>query len=81
MWDIYAIWPRTVAQQQGEITQIATVAPRAILIMNRGMDDRSVLRFSSSHQIVHAYIRETYDQLREYTTLPGYSIFRIRDYD
>jgi len=81
MWDIYAIWPRSDAQQQGEITQIATIAPRAVIIMNKGMDDRSALRFSISHQLVHAYILETYDQLRAYTTLPGYSIFRIRDYD
>jgi hypothetical protein len=81
MWDIYAIWPRSDAQQRGEITQIATVAPRAVLIMNKGMDDRSALRFSLSHQLVHTYILETYDQLRDYTTLPGYSIFRIRDYD
>ena len=81
MWDIYAIWPRSDAQQRSEITQIATIAPRAVLIMNKGMDDRSALRFSISHQLLHTYILETYDQLRDYSTLPGYSIFRIRDYD
>jgi len=81
MWDVYAIWPRSDAQQQSEITKIAITAPRAVIIMNKGMDDHSALRFSISHQLVHAYILETYDQLRAYTTLPGYSIFRIRDYD
>jgi hypothetical protein len=81
MWDIYAIWPRPDAQQQSDISQIAAAAPRAIILMNRGMDSRNALRFSITHRLVHAYILETYDQLLTYTTLPGYSIFRIRDYD
>jgi hypothetical protein len=81
MWDIYAIWPRSDVQQRTEIARIATAAPRAIIVMNKGMDDRSALRFSLSHRLVYTYILETYDQIRNYTTLPGYSIFRIRDYD
>jgi hypothetical protein len=81
MWDIYAIWPRSDAQQAQDIARIAAAAPRAVIIMNKGMDDRSELRFSLSHQLVYTYLRETYDQLRDYTTLPGYTILRIRDYD
>lgn len=81
MWDIYAIWPRSDAQQTQDIARIATAAPRAVIIMNKGMDDRSDLRFSLSHRLVYTYLRETYDQLRGYTTLPGYTILRIRDYD
>jgi len=81
MWDIYAIWPRSDALQLRELQRITATAPRAVIIMNKGMDDRSELRFSLSHRLVYTYLRETYDQLRDYTTLPGYTILRIRDYD
>ncbi|MFM2032780.1 MAG: hypothetical protein RLZZ297_1545 [Chloroflexota bacterium] len=81
VWDIYAIWPRSEAFQRDEIAQLTAAQPRAVIIMNKGMDDRSALRFSISHELVYTYIRDTYDQIEGYTTLPGYSIFRIRDYD
>lgn len=81
VWDIYAIWPRNDALQQREIQRIAAATPRAVIIMNKGMDDQSALRYSLSHRLVYTYLLETYDQIREYTTLPGYTILRIRDYD
>ena len=81
VWDIYAIWPRSAAFQLTEIVQLRAQQPRAVLIMHKGMDDRAALRFSVTHELVYAYIRESYDRLSDYTTLPGYSIFRIRDYD
>lgn len=62
MWEIYVLFPRSVAFQQAEIERIKAAKPGFALIIDHPFDGRDDLRFSNTHPIVYQYIRDNFER-------------------
>lgn len=60
IWEIYALWPRSVAFEAQEVERLQAAAPRLVLMSNHALDRRPELRYSSTHPVIHAWITRHY---------------------
>jgi hypothetical protein len=69
IWDIYPLFPRTIAFQEKEVERIKTAHPGFVLIYDVAIDGRDELRFINTHPVVYQYVRDNFEQvqLNEYT--------------
>lgn len=74
MWEIYALFPRSVSFQQAEIERIKAANPGFIMIYDLALDGRDDLRFRNTHPLIDQYIRDNYDVLN---ITPRITRFRI----
>jgi hypothetical protein len=61
MWEIFALFPRSVSFQQDEIERIKVAKPGFAIIYDLALDGREDLRFSNTHPIIDQYIRDNFD--------------------
>jgi hypothetical protein len=76
MWDTYAILPRSIAFQQGEIERIKTANPGFVIIGDMALDGREDLRFRNTHQIIDRYIRDHFECLNCNVQNPAFRVYR-----
>ena len=68
IYDIYAIFPASEAEQDRMLTSISQADVRVAFIANAPTDGREELRFSNTHPLVWRYIVATMEQVE---VLPG----------
>lgn len=65
MWEIYALFPRSLIFQRVEIERIKKAGPGFVIVNDAGLDGRDDLRFSNTHALVYKYILDNFDRLPE----------------
>ncbi|MCD6045829.1 MAG: hypothetical protein K0R48_992 [Gammaproteobacteria bacterium] len=60
MWEIYALFPRSITFQEAEIIAIKKANPRFIFILDVPLDGRDDLRFKNTHAVIYQYILNNY---------------------
>jgi len=78
MWEIYALFPRSVAFQQAEIERIKAANPGFVVIGDFPLDDRDELRFRNTHPIIDRYIRDNFERLNGYAGNSAFQIYRSK---
>jgi hypothetical protein len=79
MWEIYALFPRSQAFEQDEITRIKAASPRFALIIDQPLDGRDALRFLNTHPLTVQYIRNNFELLSENFN-PLYLVYKAKKY-
>ena len=78
MWEIYILFPRSVAFQLAEIERIKAANPGFAVIDDYALDGREDLRFRNSHPIIDQYIRDNFEPLVDPARNPAFQIYRSR---
>ncbi len=78
MWEIYVLFPRSVAFQQAEIERIKAANPGFVVIDDFPLDGRDDLRFRNTHPIIDQYIRDNFEPLNGYSRNPAFQIYRSK---
>lgn len=78
MWEIYVLFPRSVAFQQAEIERIKAANPGFAVIDDFPLDGRDDLRFRNTHPIVDQYIRDNFEPLIGYSRNPAFQVYRSK---
>jgi hypothetical protein len=60
VWEIYALFPRSAAFQEQEITRIKAADPGFVVIMDITIDGREELRYKNSHPLIERFIRDNF---------------------
>jgi hypothetical protein len=71
IWEIYALFPRSVDFQKAEIKRIETAKPTLAVVIDVALDGRDELRFRNTHSVTEQYIRDNFDYLKEEPTAGG----------
>jgi hypothetical protein len=77
MWEIYALFPRSEAFEQGEIERIKAARPGFVLIVDYPLDGRDALRFQNSHPLIHQYIMDHFERVSD-SSFYNYQIYRAK---
>ena len=59
MWDTYALFPSSSADQQAEIERIKAADPGFVVIYDASLDHRDDLNFDRTHPLIDRYIGDT----------------------
>lgn len=78
MWEIYVLFPRSVAFQQAEIERIKAANPGFVVIDDFPLDGREDMRFRNTHPIVDQYIRDNFEPLNGYSRNPAFQVYRSK---
>jgi hypothetical protein len=78
MWEIYVLFPRSVAFQQAEIERIKAANPGFVVIDDFPLDGRDDLRFRNTHPIIDQFIRDNFEPLSDPAQNPAFQIYRSR---
>lgn len=78
MWEIYALWPRSLAFEQAEIQRIEAARPGFALVMDLPLDGRDELRFPNTHPLIYQYIVDHFDQVAD-SPDPAYHIYKEKE--
>ncbi|MBI3480943.1 MAG: hypothetical protein HY016_11415 [Nitrosomonadales bacterium] len=78
MWEIYILFPRSVAFQLAEIERIKAANPGFVVIDDYALDGREDLRFRNSHPVIEQYIRDNFEPLVDPARNPAFQIYRSR---
>jgi len=61
-WEIYPLFPRDTAFQQAEIARLEAAGVRVALIEDRSLDGDESLRWSRTHDRVHAWLESNFER-------------------
>ncbi len=78
MWEVYAILPRSKANEEVEIERIKAANPGFALVYDHALDGRDELRFGNTHPLTDRYIRDHFEPLIGYTQNSEYRIYRSK---
>ncbi len=78
MWEIYALFPRSIAFQQAEIERIKAANPGFVVIDDRLLDRREDTRFRNTHPLIYQYIRDNFELLDDPMQPPQFQIYRSK---
>lgn len=67
MWDIYALFPRSILLQQKEIERIKRADPYLVLIDNSCLDGNASICFRKTHPIIYEFINNHFTLLNDST--------------
>jgi len=76
MWDIYALFPRSVDFQLKEVARIKASNPSLAIIDYSALDGRNELQFSNTHPIVDQYIRDNFVRVNDIRQNPAFYLSR-----
>ena len=63
VWETFALFPRSQPFENAEIERIKAAKPGFILIYDRSLDGRDVLRFRNTHPFTYQYILNSFNLL------------------
>ncbi|QDM33316.1 hypothetical protein FNL55_19590 [Tardiphaga sp. vice352] len=78
VWEIYALFPRSVAFQEREIERIKAANSNLAILVDYPLDGRNELRFSNTHALIAKYIRENYKEVKSFK-IPNYVEVFVRE--
>jgi len=78
MWEIYALFPRSPAFEQGEIARIEAAQPRFAVLLDLPLDRRENMRVSATHPLLVRYIHEHFDRVPEFSDSP-YGVYTAKE--
>ena len=77
VWEIYALFPRSVVFEQAEIERIKVAKPQFAFVLDLPLDGRDELRFKNTHPLIHKYFIENFELLQN-SPNPAYKIYRAK---
>lgn len=78
MWEIYALFPRSEAFERKELERIKASKPGFAFIFDLPLDGRDELRFKNTHPLIHQYIVNSFEPVRN-SDNPAYQIYKARE--
>ncbi|MDH4235578.1 MAG: hypothetical protein OEV15_10655, partial [Gallionella sp.] len=78
IWEIYMLFPRSIAFQQAEIERIKVANPGFAVIFDVALDGREDLRFRNTHPMLDQYIRDNFERLEAYKNNPVFQVYRSK---
>lgn len=78
LWEIYALFPRSLEFQQAEIERINNAKPGFVIVFDIPLDNRDELRFRNTHPLLQKFIIDTFEPAEGYTKNPAYQIYKKR---
>ena len=77
MWEIYALFPASVADEQAEILRLKAANPRFAIILDLALDGRDELRFRTTHPLIYKYILDNSRPVNA-TPEPTFGIYEMQ---
>ena len=74
-WEIYALFPRSPAFEQAEITRLHAADPGFVLVFDFPLDGRDDLRFRNTHPLLNQYIITHFERVPA-SDMPFYQIYK-----
>jgi hypothetical protein len=77
MWEIYALFPRSMAFESREIQRIKASRPGFAFVFDLPLDGREELRFKNTHPLIHQYVQDNFEPMK-ISQNPAYQIYKAR---
>lgn len=77
VWEIYALFPRSMAFENREIQRIKASRPGFAFVFDLPLDGREELRFKNTHPLIHQYVQDNFEPMK-ISQNPAYQIYRAR---
>lgn len=71
IWEIYALFPRSVEFQEQEIARIRAADPGFAVIVDLPLDGREELRYMNTHPLIERFVRDNFVPVKD-TAVPPY---------
>jgi hypothetical protein len=78
IWEVFPIWPRSVAFQQKEIKSFEAAEPSFVAELEVALDNREELRFRNSHRLLNDYIEAHFQTAEEIVVPTSYRVLLPR---
>lgn len=78
MWEIYALFPRSVEFETREIERIRKANPGFAFVVDIPLDGRQDLRFKNTHPLIHEYILRNFESV-PHSGSPAYQIYKSKN--
>jgi hypothetical protein len=76
LWDPYPLFPATPAEESAEIERLEAADPGFALIWDGALDGHDDRRFSLTHPLISAWVREHFEPLLDYTSDGRFLLYR-----